>query len=212
MTRKLMLALMLVALVAAPCLAGQEKPTAQTPAKAAPAEKAAMTKNPIVLMETSMGNMKIELYPDKAPISVKNFLQYVGDKFYDGTIFHRVIDGFMIQGGGLNAEMQPFKPTYKPIKNEAANGLKNLKYTVAMARTGEIDSATCQFFINVRDNPHLDYTAPDQAHFGYAVFGKVIEGTDVVDKIKSVPTATKGPYQDVPVTPITINKVTVVQQ
>ena len=128
---------------------------------------------------------------------MKNFLQYVDDKGYNGTIFHRVIDGFMIQGGGFTKDLSQ-KPTRAPVKNEAANGLKNQRGTLAMARTSDVDSATCQFFINVADNGFLDHSPPHPQGFGYCVFGKVVEGMDVVDKIKGVATTTRGPYQNVP--------------
>src|SRR3972149_11416321 len=150
-----------------------------------PSESGAGEENPVVLMETSLGNIKIELDQAKAPITVKNFLSYVDEKFYDGTIFHRVIGNFMIQGGGFTAEMQQ-KPVKAPIKNEAGNGLKNMTGTIAMARTNIVDSATAQFFINVVDNDFLNHQNTTSQGFGYAVFGKVIEGMDVVDKIKAV--------------------------
>jgi peptidyl-prolyl cis-trans isomerase A (cyclophilin A) len=144
-------------------------------------------KNPVVVMDTSMGKIAIELYQSKAPITVKNFLQYVDDKFYDGTIFHRVMPNFMVQGGGMEPGLKE-KPTRDPIKNESTNGLANERCTLAMARTPNPDSATAQFFINVVDNPGLDKArSPDKA--GYAVFGKVIEGMDIVDKIRAVDTA-----------------------
>jgi len=165
-------------------------------------------KNPMVLMSTSMGDIKIELYEDKAPVTVKNFLGYVNDKFYDGTIFHRVIPNFMIQGGGFDKDMKQ-KPTKAPIKNEAANGLKNDAGTVAMARTGDQDSATAQFFINVVNNDGLNRPKPD-GH-GYAVFGKVVDGMDVVHKIEHVQTTTKGMYQDVPAEPVVIKSISVVK-
>ena len=167
--------------------------------------------HPLVKLETSMGDITLELYPDKAPASVANFLQYVKDGHFNGTIFHRVINGFMIQGGGFDANMQQ-KPTRAPIKNEADNGLKNEPYTVAMARTNIPDSATAQFFINVNDNQFLNHTAKTPQGWGYAVFGKVVKGQDVVDKIKAVPTATQGMLQNVPVTPVTIVKATVVEK
>lgn len=150
--------------------------------------------NPQVVMETTMGSIHIELFQDKAPISVQNFLQYVAKGFYHGLIFHRVIPNFMLQGGGFDAQMKQ-KKTDAPIKNEAQNGLKNLRSTLSMARTQVVDSATSQFFINVVDNPFLDNGARD---YGYAVFGKVIKGMDVVDKICAVPTTTVGGYSDVP--------------
>ena len=167
--------------------------------------------HPLVKLETSMGDITLELYPDKAPATVANFLEYVNAGFYNGTIFHRVINGFMIQGGGMDAQMKE-KPTRAPIKNEANNGLTNDAYTIAMARTSNPDSATAQFFINVANNTPLNHTAPTPRGWGYAVFGKVIKGQDVVDKIKAVPTTTRGMYQDVPATPVTIIKATVVQK
>lgn len=167
--------------------------------------------NPRVLMKTSKGDIVIELFADKAPITVKNFLNYVGDKFYDGTIFHRVIKGFMVQGGGLTPDLQTKEEKRPPIKNEANNGLKNLRGTIAMARTAEIDSATCQFFINLVDNPFLDHVPNDPKKFGYAVFGKVVQGMEVVDAIAEVATTTKGMYRDVPIEPIVIISVTRIQ-
>ncbi len=160
-------------------------------------------KNPMVLIKTSQGDIKVELFEKQAPISVKNFLQYVDEKQYNGTIFHRVINGFMIQGGGFTKDFAQ-KPTRAPIKNEAGNGLKNDRGTLAMARTSDIDSATCQFFINVVDNPFLNQTAPTAQGFGYCVFGKVTEGMDVVDKIKEVRTGNRGPHQNVPIEPVEI--------
>ena len=159
----------------------------------------------IVVMETSMGTIEIELNQDKAPISVENFKNYVKEGYYDGLIFHRVIDGFMVQGGGFDENMVQ-KPTEDQIKNEANNGLKNDKYTLAMARTNVVDSATSQFFINVADNDFLNYKSDNPAEYGYAVFGKVIKGQDVVDKIKGVKTATVGMFQNVPVEPVVITK------
>ncbi len=162
--------------------------------------------NPKVLMKTSKGDITIELYPDKAPLTVNNFLSYVDEKFFDGTIFHRVMKDFMIQGGGLTPDFQE-KTSKSPIKNEAANGLKNKRGTIAMARTGEPHSATCQFFINHVDNSFLDYgTASDG--WGYCVFGKVIEGLDVVDAIANTPTMTKYGMQNVPRETINIISVT----
>jgi cyclophilin family peptidyl-prolyl cis-trans isomerase len=169
-------------------------------------ESMAAEKNPVVVMETSMGNVKIELDQAKAPISVKNFLSYVDDKFYDGTIFHRVISNFMIQGGGFTADMQQ-KPTKAQIKNEAGNGLGNKRGTLAMARTMVVDSASSQFFINVVDNDFLDYRDNSPQGFGYAVFGKVIEGMEVVDKIKGVKTGYKTGFQDVPVETVEIKSI-----
>ncbi len=165
-------------------------------------------KNPVVVMETSMGTVKIELDKGKAPISVNNFLSYVNDKFYDGTIFHRVIPDFMIQGGGFDKDMNQ-KPTKPPIKNEAGNGLKNDTGTIAMARTSVVDSATAQFFINVKDNAFLNHRDETPGGFGYAVFGKVIEGMDAVHKIEHVATTNKGPNQNVPVDAVIIKSITV---
>jgi len=166
--------------------------------------------NPQVLMETSMGTVKIELFKDKAPISVRNFLSYVKEGYYDGLIFHRVIKTFMVQGGGLDVDMQP-KKTKFAIKNEAANGLSNKRGTLAMARTSVVDSATSQFFINVVDNSFLDYKGKSPDLFGYAVFGQVIEGMEVVDAIKEVKTGSKGGHSDVPVEPVFIKSVTIVE-
>jgi cyclophilin family peptidyl-prolyl cis-trans isomerase len=162
---------------------------------------------PVVLMKTSMGDIKIELYPDKAPITVQNFLQYVKNGQYDHTIFHRVIDNFMIQGGGFTANMSQ-KSTQSPIKNEASNGLKNMRGTKAMARTQEVNSATAQFFINVKDNSFLDFKSENPHEYGYCVFGKVIEGMDTVDKIKAVDTTAQGPYRDIPVKAVEIVSIT----
>ncbi len=161
---------------------------------------------PQVTLKTNMGDIVIELYPEKAPKSVANFLQYVKNGQYNGTVFHRVIDNFMIQGGGFDKDMKQ-KPTGAPIENEAKNGLKNEAYTVAMARTAAPHSATAQFFINVKNNGFLDY--PGQDGWGYTVFGKVIKGTDVVDKIKTVPTANSGMHQNVPVKPVVIESASV---
>src|SRR5215467_10506254 len=163
---------------------------------------------PVILMSTSLGDIKIELYDQDAPETVKNFLSYVNDKFYDGTIFHRVIAGFMIQGGGFTPEMEQ-KPTKPPIKNESSNGLKNEPYTLAMARTSAPDSATSQFFINVKNNDFLD-KAKAQDGVGYAVFGKVTEGMDVINKIEKVQTGRSGMYSDVPTEPVVIKSMTVV--
>jgi len=151
----------------------------------------------MVKLHTNFGTIVIELDAAKAPETVKNFLAYVEAGHYDNTIFHRVIDGFMIQGGGFEPGMQQ-KPTDAPIQNEAANGLKNDRYTIAMARTGDPHSATAQFFINVKDNAFLNHSAPSGQGWGYCVFGKVVEGTDVVDRIKGVKTGNAGVHQDVP--------------
>jgi peptidyl-prolyl cis-trans isomerase A (cyclophilin A) len=168
----------------------------------------AQSATPKVKLATSMGDIVVQLDPAKAPKTVENFLAYVNSKHYDGTIFHRVIDGFMIQGGGFTADMTQ-KPTNPPIPLEADNGLKNDKYTIAMARTADPNSATAQFFINVKDNDMLNAPKPD-GH-GYAVFGKVISGAEVVDKIKAVPTGNRGMYQNVPLTPVVIQSATVVK-
>ena len=169
---------------------------------------AAEQATPKVQLKTSLGTIVVQLDPAKAPKTVENFLQYVADKHYDGTVFHRVINNFMIQGGGFTADMQQ-KPTRAPIPLEAGNGLKNEPYTIAMARTANPNSATAQFFINVKDNAMLN--APNPDGFGYAVFGKVVEGQGVVDKIKTVATGNRGPYQDVPTTPVTITSATLVK-
>ena len=157
----------------------------------------------MIVMETSMGTMKIELFADKAPITCENFLQYVQEGFFDGTIFHRVIANFMLQGGGMTETMKE-KKTKAPIKNEADNGLKNLRGTLSMARTQAVDSATSQFFINLRDNAFLDHGARD---FGYAVFAQVVEGLEVMDAIAKVETGNFGFHQDVPKEPIIMTRV-----
>jgi cyclophilin family peptidyl-prolyl cis-trans isomerase len=161
-----------------------------------------------VLLKTNMGDIVLELYPDKAPKTVANFLQYVKSGHYKGTIFHRVIDNFMVQGGGFDQNMKE-KPTKAPIENEANNGLKNEAYSVAMARTQDPHSATAQFFINVKDNAFLDY--PSRDGWGYAVFGKVTKGTDVVDKIKKVETGNNGMHQNVPLKPVVIESASVIK-
>ena len=160
-----------------------------------------------ITMETTMGTITLSLNDEKAPETVANFLRYAEGGHYDGTIFHRVIDGFMIQGGGFTRDMNQ-KPTREPIVNEATNGLKNRRGTIAMARTMVVDSATCQFFINLVDNDFLDFTAPTPERFGYAVFGRVTDGMEVVDAIAKVKTGRNGPYQNVPEDPVVIQKVT----
>lgn len=162
--------------------------------------------HPVVSMETSEGIIKVELWVDKAPKTVANFLRYVDDGFYEGTIFHRVISDFMIQGGGLTVDMKQ-KKTRDPIKNEASSELKNTRGTIAMARTNLVNSATAQFFINVEDNDFLNHKSQSPMGFGYAVFGKVVDGMDVVEKIKNVKTNSSGQHQDVPVTPVVIQSV-----
>jgi cyclophilin family peptidyl-prolyl cis-trans isomerase len=164
--------------------------------------------NPVVVLETSMGDITVELYQGSAPETVANFLEYVKAGFYKDTIFHRVIKGFMIQGGGLDAQMKQ-KPTRPPIENEATNGEKNLRGTIAMARTADLHSATAQFFINTVNNAFLDHRTETRDGFGYCVFGKVIAGMDVVDKIESSPTGNTGMYRDVPKSPIVIKNVKV---
>jgi cyclophilin family peptidyl-prolyl cis-trans isomerase len=160
-------------------------------------------KNPVVVLDTSMGTIKIELLADKSPITVKNFLQYVDSKHFDGTVFHRVIPNFMIQGGGMEPGLKE-KPTKDPIQNEAGNGLSNTRGTIAMARTNDPNSATAQFFINLKDNDFLNKSARSA---GYCVFGKVIDGMDVVDKIAQVPTGTAGMHQNVPTKDVVIKAV-----
>lgn len=162
---------------------------------------------PHVLLKTNMGDIVLELNQDKAPVSVDNFLQYVKSGHYNGTVFHRVIENFMIQGGGFDKNLRE-KPVRAPIKNEANNGLHNNAYSIAMARTTNPNSASAQFFINTKDNAFLDYPGQDGA--GYAVFGKVIKGINIVDKIKQVPTGNHGGYQNVPRTPVVIESATVV--
>lgn len=165
-----------------------------------------VAKQPRVRLATTLGDIVLELDPVKAPRTVENFIKYVEDKHYDGLIFHRVMDGFMVQGGGFSPEMQQ-KATRGPIPLESRNGLKNERGTIAMARTGVPDSATSQFFINVVNNAMLDFPQPDGN--GYAVFGRVVQGMDVVDKIRVVPTTNRGPHQNVPATPVIITKATV---
>jgi cyclophilin family peptidyl-prolyl cis-trans isomerase len=167
---------------------------------------AEQAKNPVVTMSTSMGDIRIELNSDKAPISTQNFLDYINEGHFDGLIFHRVIPGFMIQGGGFDSAMSQ-KKSNAPIKNEASNGLKNVIGSIAMARTNVVDSATAQFFINVKDNDFLNHknTSPDG--YGYAVFGQVIDGMDVVHAIEKVKTGNRGMHQDVPVQAVVINSV-----
>jgi len=215
----LILALLLPAFAFAQTGTAPAKPAAKAPAKAAapakkapeaPASEADKTASK-VLIKTNLGEMTVELYPDKAPKTVENFLAYVNAKFYDGTVFHRVIDNFMIQGGGFTPDLRQ-KATRPAIANEAKNGLSNSRGTLAMARTGDPNSATAQFFINVVDNPRLDFTSEaNGSTWGYCVFGKVISGLDVVDKIKAVPTGAQGPFKsDVPTTPVVIEKISVI--
>jgi cyclophilin family peptidyl-prolyl cis-trans isomerase len=203
--RRLLAATVLLALAGAPLGA-----SAQAAGKPAPAGNTCTAKlkgsAPMkVKLTTSLGAITVELDKEKAPISSENFAKYVDSGHYNGTIFHRVIDGFMIQGGGFTRDMQQ-KPTQAPIKNEAANGLKNDMYTLAMARTGVRDSATAQFFINVKQNDFLNYRDESPQGWGYAVFGKVVEGQDVVDKIRKVATGNAGMHQNVPLEPVVIEK------
>lgn len=194
--KRMLVALLLGGLFSALLLAGN-------------ADAAGKRHNPMVLMETSLGAIKIELDAQKAPVSVQNFLDYAKSGYYDGTIFHRVIPGFMVQGGGFTADRK-MKETKAPIKNEAGNGLKNDRGTIAMARTASPDSATAQFFINVVDNNALNRPSPDG--YGYAVFGRVVEGMDVVDKIATTPTrALNMLFQNLPITPVVITSVKIVK-
>jgi cyclophilin family peptidyl-prolyl cis-trans isomerase len=183
---------MLVALL---ILAQAASPAAEPPASPA-------SSGPVVTLETSLGTIRIQLDKQKAPLTVDNFIKYVRAGHYDGTIFHRVIPNFMVQGGGMDEQMGE-APTRPPVKNEAKNGLRNERGTISMARTNDPDSATAQFFINVKDNAALDYGVRGA---GYAVFGRVVEGMDVVDKIVAVPTTTRGNHQNVPVTPVVIKR------
>lgn len=175
---------------------------------ASASQVALAAENPQVALKTSMGSIVVELYPEKAPKSVANFLDYVKSGHYSGTIFHRVMDGFMIQGGGFDKSMTQ-KPTGAPIENEAKNGLKNEPYTLAMARTSDPHSATAQFFINVSNNAFLDY--PSRDGWGYAVFGKVVKGSDVVDKIKKVDVGSSGMHANVPAKPVVIESASIVK-
>jgi len=196
-------------LLFAAALFGSDSPSPAAAPAATPAPAPVPTKsaNPRVAFETSLGKVVIELDPVKAPKTVANFLGYVKSGFYDGTIFHRVIPKFMVQGGGFTADMKQ-KPTQPPIGNEADNGLKNLRGTLSMARTNDPGSATSQFFISVVDNKFLDHTGKNPAGWGYAVFAKVVEGMDVVDKIAAVKTGNRGPFADVPETAVEIKKAT----
>ena len=180
--------------------------SAQTPPATAPQDAAKSTGNPKVALQTSMGKIVLELYQDAAPKTVASFLAYVDSGFYDGLIFHRVIDGFMIQGGGFTPDMKQKPPSSPPVPNEANNGLRNERGTVAMARTNQPHSATCQFFINAVDNAPLDHKNETPQGWGYAVFARVIEGMNVVDQISKVPTTRFGGASDVPVEPVIIVK------
>lgn len=157
----------------------------------------------MIRFETTLGNFTIELYEDKAPVSAENFLKYVDESFFDGTVFHRIVPGFVIQGGGFAKDMSQ-KKNHLPIKNEADNGVKNTRGTLSMARTNDINSATLQFFVNLKDNDFLDHT---RGNFGYAVFGKVTEGMDVIDKIAAVKTGRRRGFEDVPLDPVIMTSV-----
>jgi len=185
----------------------------QMPVQAPPLQAPADTPspgNPVVVVATSLGDITLELFKDRAPVSVDNFLRYVNDGFYAGTVFHRVKKGFMIQGGGYTADLTE-KPTRPPIQNEATNGLRNTRGTLAMARRAQLRSATSQFYINVADNRMLDHAGYSPDEFGYAVFGRVLSGMDVVDRIVAVPTKTQGDMEDVPLEPVIIKSVRIVK-
>ncbi len=196
-----------ILLFAAALLGSDTPPSAAAPADKPATPAPAKAGNPRVALETSLGKIVLELDPAKAPKTVENFLGYVKSGFYDGTIFHRVIPGFMIQGGGFTTEMKQ-KATQPPIPNEADNGLRNRRGTLSMARTNDPGSATSQFFINVADNQSLDHTGKTAGGWGYAVFAKVVEGMDVADKIVNVKRGNRGPYGDVPETVVEIKKAT----
>ncbi len=206
---KLLLVAVLVPAMLVTAACKQKDNSAQNAAQSTPAGDTSETQggNPVVIISTSKGDIKVELFKNEAPVTVENFLSYANDGFYDGTIFHRVIPNFMVQGGGFTPDFAQ-KPTKAPIKNEANNGLKNDRGTLAMARTQVVDSATSQFFINVVNNDFLNNGARD---FGYAVFGKVIDGMDVVDAIAAVPTSNKGMHGDVPTEDVVIESVKVVE-
>jgi peptidyl-prolyl cis-trans isomerase B (cyclophilin B) len=199
--------LVLVGMLPLVCLSAQAAP----PSTSTPKQGVtSMSTNPRVKMTTSLGDIVITLDAAKAPKTVANFLAYVNDGFYNGTIFHRVIDGFMVQGGGFEPGLKQ-KPTKANVENEANNGLKNNKYTLAMARTSDPHSATAQFFINVANNDFLNHTAPTAQGWGYAVFGEVTEGKDIVDKMRAVATANSGFHQNVPTTDLVITKAVVLE-
>jgi peptidyl-prolyl cis-trans isomerase B (cyclophilin B) len=204
---RVMRSLVLVGMLPLVCLSAQAAP----PSTSTPKQGVtSMSTNPRVKMTTSLGDIVITLDAAKAPKTVANFLAYVNDGFYNGTIFHRVIDGFMVQGGGFEPGLKQ-KPTKANVENEANNGLKNNKYTLAMARTSDPHSATAQFFINVANNDFLNHTAPTAQGWGYAVFGEVTEGKDIVDKMRAVATANSGFHQNVPTTDLVITKAVVLE-
>ena len=209
MTSVVLLLLTVGALGAGPQTKPGDKTRVQVPPLQAPAPTPAPG-NPVVVISTSMGDITLELFKDRAPVSVENFLQYVRDGFYEGTIFHRVKSGYVVQGGGYTPEMVE-KATRPPIQNEATNGLKNVRGTVAMARTRALRSATSQFYINMANNSQLDHRGYSPEDFGYAVFGRVLGGMDVVEKIAATPTGMAGDHEDVPKTAVLIQKVTVKQ-
>jgi len=204
---RVMRSLVLVGMLPLVCLSAQAAPTSTSTPKQG---VTSMSTNPRVKMTTSLGDIVITLDAAKAPKTVANFLAYVNDGFYNGTIFHRVIDGFMVQGGGFEPGLKQ-KPTKANVENEANNGLKNNKYTLAMARTSDPHSATAQFFINVANNDFLNHTAPTAQGWGYAVFGEVTEGKDIVDKMRAVATANSGFHQNVPTTDLVITKAVVLE-
>jgi cyclophilin family peptidyl-prolyl cis-trans isomerase len=201
-----------------PCVAGRVEAAGRQsppvrPVQAPPLQVPAGTPspgNPVVTVTTSLGDITLELFRDRAPVSVDNFLRYAGEGFYEGTVFHRVKKGFMIQAGGYTADLAE-KPAHPPIQNEATNGLRNLRGTLAMARRMALRSATSQFYINLADNRMLDHTGYSPDEFGYAVFGRVLTGMDVVDRIASVPTKSQGEMDDVPVEPVIIKSVRIVK-
>jgi peptidyl-prolyl cis-trans isomerase B (cyclophilin B) len=203
-----LLTFLFVCFAFAPAAKGLEPKDPSQPSGDAAGQKETESDSPRVALKTSMGQIVLELDRKRAPATVANFLQYANEGFYKGTLFHRVIPGFMVQGGGMEPGMKQ-KPTRSPIRNEAANGLKNKTGTIAMARTSVVDSATSQFFINCKDNDFLDHRDASPQGFGYAVFGKVVDGMDVVRKIEKAPTGTKGPHRDVPVEDILILSVDV---
>ena len=210
-TTQALAGLTVCALLVATSVAAQGEGAAGTPQAGGSAVAPQEGAGPMVLMKTSMGDVKIELDQKNAPITVENFIAYANGKFYDGTIFHRVIPAFMIQGGGFDKDMNQKKTTRPNIKNEAGNGVKNTVGTLAMARTSDPNSASAQFFINTKDNAFLDHRDDSVQGYGYAVFGKVVEGMDVVTKIENVPTSTRLPHQNVPNTPVIIESIRVIK-
>jgi cyclophilin family peptidyl-prolyl cis-trans isomerase len=206
----MMVASAILCFVGVSAVTGQEPKDPSPQASPASGDKAKSqeSERPRVIIKTSVGEIVLELDRKRAPVTVENFLQYANEGFFNGTIFHRVIPDFMIQGGGMEPGMKK-KPTRSPIRNEAANGLKNKIGTIAMARTSVVDSATAQFFINCKDNSFLDHRDTSSQGYGYAVFGQVVEGMDVVRRIEKSPTGTKGPYRDVPVEDILIVSVAI---